>query len=353
MKAVETLFGAGELRLTADIAQVRAAVANRATGAWSADATAALPRWLPEFLPTSEGGHDSTPAGRRRVDAYAAGLAPWEVFPRELATLPGAVANPLQRLFYAVGASDQRPGLAEMIRQRQTVAEMARSLKGQEKEFPQGQMQDDIVRGVMASFRSGGDEQGPTLRQLVLRGQYDEATAAMVGLADQLRALRNRGDIAQAASHVAPWADKVRAAYADLLRANRGNDAGAAATAGERLETLGRDARPIEAYVQWLAAGPALARLEFLTAVAKHDQAEARRAKADAKTWTTAVGAWRSFVANHPDAPQTALAYRMLGSALSHAGQGAAAAEAYRLSASKATGPRKTAAEYLASTAAR
>jgi tetratricopeptide (TPR) repeat protein len=217
--------------------------------------------------------------------------------------------------------------------------------------MPEARLQDDIARGVLAAMRGGGDTQGPTLRQLLLRGQYQEATEAMVALAGQLRSLRGRSDVPAAAGLVKPWAAKVQTAYAEYLRAQRAADLSALNDASAKLEALLKEGRPLELYVQWLAAGQMLAKLDFMTALAKHDQAEARhrRDPADAvRAWQTAIAAWRSYLANHPTAAHASHVRRLLGRALDQSGQRDAAAQMYREAAAKSTGPDKSAAEWLA-----
>jgi len=351
MRAVENLFPAGELRLAVDLERLRAAAAALPISGWSADAYGVAPRVLAEFVPVAEGGVDRAPAGGRRADLFAAGLIRWDDLPRELLELRGPAGNQLRLNFVSVAASDQRPGLAQAIRQRQNLADVVRTMKSQEKEMPEARLQDDIARGVLAAMRGGGDTQGPTLRQLLLRGQYQEAIEAMVALSGQLRSLRSRSDAPAAAAQAKPWAEKVQTAYAEYLRAQRSGELPALNDASTRLEALLKDGRPLELYVQWLAAGQMLARLDFLTALAKHDQAETRhrRDPADAaRTWQTAIAAWRSYLANHGETPIANPARRMLGRALAESGQREQAAETFRQAAAKASGPDKAAAELLA-----
>lgn len=351
MKAIEALFPSGEVRIGVDFARLRETAKSLPLGQWAAKTYGSAPRVLAEFATPDDGGTDAAPIGARRAELYAAGLIQWEDLPRELLELRGPAGNQLRLNYVSVAASDQRPGLAQAIRHRQNLADVVRTMKAQGNEMPDARLQDDIALGVMAAMRGGGDASGPTLRQLLLRGQFQEATEAMVALAGQLRSLRGRSDVAGAAEQVRPWVEKVQTAYAEFLRAQRGGELAALNDATAKLETLLKEGRPLEQYVQWLAAGQMLAKLDYLIALAKHDQAEARhrRDPADAvRAWQTVVAAWRSFLANHPNAPQANQVRRLLGRALAQSGQRDAAVQMYREAAAKSAGPDKAAAEWLA-----
>src|SRR5205085_10936186 len=121
-----------------------------------------------------------------------------------------------QVLFASVAAMDYQPGLAQDVTRRQILSETLRTLKS-EQNMTDVRMQEDIVRGLQASLRSTGENQGPTLRQMLLRGQYEESIRTMVELTGSLRAARDRRE--SAAPHAWAGAGEFGAVFAQVSRA--------------------------------------------------------------------------------------------------------------------------------------
>ena len=88
--------------------------------------------------------------------------------------------------------------------------------------------------------------------------------------------LRGRPEGPAAAAATVAWAAKVPSKYAEYLRAQRSRDPQALTQAETEMDALRREGATAELYVQWLAVGPALADVTFLTVLCKQDQAEAR-----------------------------------------------------------------------------
>jgi hypothetical protein len=318
---------------------------------WSAATYGTPLRVLAEVLLPEDGGRDSAEPGRRRGDIYRSELVRWSRLPTVLADLPGPFGQRMQQVYAVFSTLAERPGIADMLKQKQ----LSKEALGSEA----GDIADPKARAAMLQsgeqrFRpTFREDAGPSLRQLILRGQYEEATAALVLLGDKLRTEGGRMDGQKLAQAAASWIEKVPSAYAEYLRAQRSRDPLATAQAESKVESLLRESAPAAGYVQWLAMGPALGDVAFLTALCKLDQAEARcRRQPDAEATLaaarTAAQNWTAYLNEFPDSPAAGQAQRLLARSLLLSGQPQAAADAYKKAAAKLPGPEKVACLMLA-----
>lgn len=319
---------------------------------WDAKARNTPVRTLAEFLPAELGGIDKPLPGQPpRMSLYMIGLLPWESFPRGLDQFPGALGQQLRASFVNVAGCDRQPGIAERVKRRKAIIEGMRNQVSQEKEGPgDPRLQNDIVQSLSRGMRATvGDDQGPTLRQLMLRGQYSETTEATDALSTTIRTIRNRDGNALGA-YVDGWSKKVQTVYVEAQQARQRNDAQRLAAAEKMMLELQPGMAQAVSYVEWRGAAPALAKLASLTATVKHDQAvvNARNNKPDA--WKTTIGLWESFGRNYPGTLESSHAQRMLADALAASGQKPAAGAAYKKAAELSKNSfEKLACNYLAS----
>ncbi len=351
MKLVEAAAPPGT-RIGVDAKKHMESAAKLPIAGWEPKTRGTPVRTLAEFLPPDDGGVDKPLPGQpTRVNSYKIGLLPWDVYPRSLDQFPSVFGQQLRSAFVAVAGCDRQPGISERIKRRAEIFEGMRNQAGQEKEGPSDpRLQNDIVQSLSRGMRATAvDDQGPTLRQLMLRGQYSETTAAADALSDPMRVIRNR-DMGAKSQTVDDWAQKVQAAYLDGQQARQRGDAQRVAAAEKTLAELRAGLPQAEAFVQWLAAGPALAKLAFLTATVKHDQAFAiSRRDPKPEVWKTTIALWDAYVRNYSNTTESHHAQRMLADALAASGQKAAAASAYKKAADQAKSPMdKMACTYLA-----
>ncbi len=354
MKLVEAAAPSGT-RIGVDAKKLMESATQLPIAGWEPKTRGTPLRTLAEFLPPEEGGVDKPLPGQpTRVSSYTIGLLPWDVYPRGLDQFPGMFGQQLRKAFVSVAGCDRQPGISERIKRRAEIFEGMRNQASQEKEGPSDpRLQNDIVQSLSRGMRAtAGDDQGPTLRQLMLRGQYSETSAAADALSDPMRVIRNR-DMGAKAQAVDAWAQGVQAAYMEGEQARQRGDAQRVAAAEKTLTELRAGLPQAEAFVQWLAAGPALAKLAFLTATVKHDQAfETSRRNPKPEVWKTTISLWDAYVRNYPNTTESHHAQRMLADALVASGQKAAAAAAYRRAADQAKVPLdKIACQYLAARA--
>lgn len=332
-KTVESMIRDHDLHIQIDVNRLMKTANKHRLGIWSANTPGSPIRVLAEFLPTEDGGLDRAPAGpRRRLALFQAETIPWPNMPREFFDLQGPLGAQLRLAFVEIAWRDQQPGIAEIVRQKKRFAQNRRELELQEKrkELPTQQLIEDVFIDIQASRRSG-DEQGPTLMELLLRGQNAEATETMVELTSDLTKMRQQ---ALAPADAQEWLKKAQTAFVDLLKAQRTNDGAALQELQTRFVTLGREAKPAVDIVQQSAAGPMLARLMYLIALSKHDQADVNSRQNPKTDWKTAIHAWNTFLSNHPDSPDAVHAQRNLAIALARSGQTEAAVAAHRRAAS-------------------
>jgi hypothetical protein len=292
-------------------------------------------RLLFEFLPPEEGGIDRPLPGQpSRASLYTLTLLPWDVYPPFLSQIPGGYGNFLRQAFVAIAGCDRQQGdIAQVKRQTDLSDDIRRQLTLDKESPTDPRMQKDIEQGLARGMRAAGSGEGPSLRQLVLRGQFREATEFTDAKSSILRKIRNHDGMALAPA-VEDWAQKVRAAFQEGQQAVQRGDAPKLAAAERTLAGLRSEFPKASGYVQWLASGPALAKLAFLTATVKHDQAfQNSRHDPSPAVWNTAIQLWRSYLQNYPNTTESFHAQRMLADALAASGQKNAAAEAYKRAA--------------------
>lgn len=344
-------------RIGVDARQLLEQAGRLALSGFSPRATSAPGRWLAEFLPESEGGLDKPIPGQpRKMEQYVSTLLPWDSLPKSLQEIPpGTFGNAVRMTFATLTGADVRPGIAERLRRQQSLIESARQAISQEKESPTDpRLQQDLYRSLMPTGRGEDDESGPTLRQLLLRGQFSQATEALAVLKAQLRAKRSRSEVAGLGPTVDAWAGKIKQLLLDAANARPGDPA-AMQQFDERAKALSQELPKVLGYVQYVGAGAALTRLDYLTAIAKHDQAEAKaRRDRSPAAWQSAVQAWQVFLATHPASLEAPLARRLLADSLEGQGLKTQAAELYRQAAGAAKNKYdKLACSYLAELADR
>lgn len=336
-KLIESYMRNGGLHVQVDVNRLKAATEKIPLLAWAPNATGTPTRVLAEFLPTDEGGLDRSPFGpERRMAKYQIDTIPWSALPREFAELQGPLGNRIRLAFVEIAWRDQQPGIASIVRQQKRFIENRRDLESQirEKALPADQLIPDIARDLQKS-RMTGDEQGPTLMELLLRGEHSQARQAMRYLIDELTQLRNKNTSSDAALE---WAAKAQSVFAELLRAQRTNDETALHAITNRFVELQRESSAAVEFVQQKAAAPALQRLNFLVIMSKHDQADAssrREPNSDSAraAWKTISTDWANYLNNFPNAPETHQVQRLHAAALERSGQRETAADAYRRAA--------------------
>jgi hypothetical protein len=334
MKAAEELAPKGT-DVSVDAKRITELAAKFPIVGWESKTRGTPLRTLSEFLPPDEGGIDRPLPGQPpRASFYTITLLPWDVFPVGINQIPGVFGQQLRQSFVAVAGCDRQPGIAARVKRRAALIDDFRRQASQDKESPADpRLQNDIVQALSRGLRAAGGEEGPSLRQLMLRGQYSEATEGADALSATIRTMRNR-DASTLAPAVDAWAQKVRTTFIEAQQAQQRGDAQKLAAAERTLAGLRNDLSMADAFVQWLASGPALAKLAFLTATVKHDQAFAKsRHDPSPAVWNTAIQLWRSYLQNYPNTIESFHAQRMLADALAASGQKPSAAEAYKKAA--------------------
>lgn len=339
-QSIDPLMTEAPLHVAFDLKKLMGANERFGVSAWSA-ATAGTPTHvLAEFLPPEEGGLDRAKAGpERRIARFQIDTIPWTHMPREFMELQGPFGNQIRLAFVDIAWKDHQPGIANQVRQKERFVENVRALQTQEKakELPDQRLLDDVVRNLQSSRRAG-EEQGPTLMEMLLRGQNNEAIETMVSLMDQLSGVTKLNVSRDAAVN---WAKQAQSAFVELIRAQRSGDAAALNELQGRFAALANESKTAVNFVQQHAARPMLARLSFLIALSKHDQADSRsRQKVAEKeiqsAWQSVADGWGTFFSNFPQAADAFTAHRCRGAALARAGNREAAAEAYRQAAGAA-----------------
>jgi hypothetical protein len=308
-------------------------------------------RLLSEMYPPEEGGSDRAPPGQRRIDRYRFELIPWDLLPPELLQIPGPIGMRVRQIFGDTAILTHQPGIAQSLKEKQQFVE---SLQSEVREIGDAKTRAQIIHGESQQFRpSAQDSAAPSIRQLILRGKYDEATAALVMLADGLRNLRGKPEGAATQEAAIAWAKKVTEPYAEYLRAQRSKDVAAITKTQQALDALQQEGQPALQYVQWQAAGYVLSDVTYLTALCKHDQAEVRFRREPNSDSTksaarTAAQAWGMFISNYPDSTALGHALRMQARCQELSGDRSAAAETYKRAAAKLAEPEKAACLILA-----
>ncbi|MFL5330947.1 MAG: tetratricopeptide repeat protein [Gemmataceae bacterium] len=308
-------------------------------------------RLLSEMYPPEEGGTDRAPPGQRRIDRYRFELIPWDLLPPELLQIPGPIGMRVRQIFGDTTILTHQRGIAQALKEKQQFVE---SLQSEVREIGDSKTRAQIIQGESQQFRpSVEDSTAASIRQLILRGKYDEATAALVMLGDGLRTLRGKPEGAATKEAAVAWAKKITEPYAEYLRAQRSKDVAAITKAQQALDALQKEGQPVLEYVQWQAAGYVLSDVTYLTALCKHDQAEIRfrrepTADSTKSAARTAAQAWGMFISNYPDSPALGHALRMQARCQELSGDRPAAAETYKRAAAKLAEPEKAACLILA-----
>jgi hypothetical protein len=321
------------------------------TTPWASGATGTPLRVLAEAYPPGDGGTDRAVPGERRIEHYQSELVPWSAMPDELKRLPAAFGARLQEVFGRTALMTTRHGLAQTLKEQKQFSE---AIRGDVREIGDAKARFEIQQMQEQKFQpTSREDAGPSIRQLVTAGRYEEATAALVMLGEGLRTLRGRPEGANAGPTALEWAAKVQNHFEEFTRAQRSHDAQASSKAKTLLETLFQERQSAEIYTSWLAAGQALADVTYLTAVSKIDQAEARWRKspdADATKTSakTAQQIWEQFAAEHPESTSAGHALRLRARSQALAGMFKPAAESYKKASEKLSGLEKAACTILA-----
>jgi hypothetical protein len=308
-------------------------------------------RILAEMLPPEEGGTDQGRLGERRIDRHRMEMVPWFTMPAALLQVPGPLGIQLQQIFGDTASLTDQPGLAQSLKDKQQFDE---TLKSALREVGDSKARTEAMRKEEQKYRPKfRDDAGPSIRQLILRGKYEEATTALVLLADQLRASRERLQGTASEAKALQWASEVAPIYADYLRAQRSRDPQELIQAEKALDEVRQRAQPALEFAHFLAAGHALTDVTYLIAVCKGDQLEARLRRSPSGDETkaaaqTAVQAWELFLAQNPNSTMTGAAMRLLARAQHLAGDFNAASETYRRAAEKSAGIERAACLILA-----
>jgi hypothetical protein len=334
--------GAAAARLAADPEQAltrwRAALPGGTVRVWNPTVPGALPRVLAESLPPEEGGKDRAPPGQRRIDRYRAGQVPWQRLPPFLLELPGQPGDRLRGAFGRLVTLPQEPGGPAQLKQGRQFEE---SLKEAAREMDPALREQGMRDQMQKQAARQGEATGPSLRELVVRGQYPEAADTLVELRQRLQATLNRvGNGQDLEAKAKAWCDQTRTLLADALRAESAarRDPGGAAyeaamTARTRLAEHEKNRKDVSQYVEWLGSQPLRAESTYLLALCKHEQAQRQQARGGASAataWQTAQEWWTTFLSNHAGSELAPAARLNLARALDAGGKGAVAAAEYR-----------------------
>jgi hypothetical protein len=291
MRFLQGLIPEGTARVAADPAAVRERFRQALTGPayagvevrfWNPPVEDAYPRVLYWFLPPNEGGGDRSDPSVGRMARYYSGAVPWDRLPPFLLALRGEPGSRIRAAFAERLTMFSQPGRA---------------------------------------------------RDLIDRGQFDQATEQLVGLRSHFakRPFSER-ELQESSSN---WSKEASADYADLLRAERaaekGDPAGVAAReeARAKIDDLWKRSRWPMLYIEFLAAEPLTAEATYLLALCKHEQAERQRQRpggsVDRAAWQTARTWWNQFVSAYPNSPVMPAARRNLAFAQEALGQKAEA----------------------------
>jgi hypothetical protein len=195
-------------------------------------------------------------------------------------------------------------------------------------------------------------------RDLILRGQYAEATEQLV--AAQTKAQQRPKNVREIEQNTKEWAETSVRFYAELSRQERAAAKGDVASirsleeARLRVDNLWKLIGGPMAYLDYLTSEPLAVEATYLLAVCKQEQAERGghrpNAATDKAAWQSAQRWWNTFLANYPDSPAAPAARRNLARALEANGQAAEARTAYEAVLASNLNPlEKLACKYRAS----
>jgi hypothetical protein len=268
-------------------------------------------RVLRRFLPTEEGGTDRSRPGR--LHQFRAELVPWQLLPEVLRELPGDPGNRLQQFFAQPFLLPLEPGRA---------------------------------------------------RDLILRGQFNEAAEQLVAEQDELRAQKDalKPLPADWEQQLVKWYNDIVAANAQVQKAAREEGAGsnaAKAAAQNELKVWKAGTPVLQPLVLGQALGPRSAQVLYLLALCKHEEAEQLQARLDRakgaggdperarEAWRTAAQCWEQLLSAFPRLRPAVVARRHLARARVLLGSPDAAASLLQ-DLSDLTDLEKTAHLYLA-----
>jgi hypothetical protein len=170
------------------------------------------------------------------------------------------------------------------------------------------------------------DPQGP--RDRMLRGEFDQAAADLVGESARMRTQLDRraeaGTTGELEKEVDAWVDKARHAYADQLRAQDKGSPAAVEAANKEVDAVWSESTPVVTLLQGASAVPGLADATNLLGLCKHEKAEQAQtrldllmrslgnnakesdrlkdARQDVRTaWMDALGWWKKYGDDHPE----------------------------------------------------
>lgn len=346
-KALQSLLGEYSPRLATDPSKLREAGGKLKLAGWRPDAPGSPLHLLADFLPVEDGGRDRSPRGSRRTDLYQVGLVPWEGLGPKLAEVPGFFGNLIQQTYHQITTITQRPGQAALIRERKQFVD---AIRAEFREVSDPNRREALMRLEMQRNPFNvSTEGGPSIREQLLRGSYNDATQALIMIGDQFRPLRRKTDRTALDKAVNEWLARVPAVHAEFLRAQRSNDPEQKKQVDVKMNELRHDLGPVNEMVTWLAAGAVIDEADRLIAIAKQDQAEARvnaGAQDPQAAWRSAAQTWAIYLGNHGDSPYAGPARRLYARALAHSGQPAAGQ--FRQAAESGTVWDRIASAYLA-----
>jgi len=147
-------------------------------------------------------------------------------------------------------------------------------------------------------------------RDLILRGQFDEASRALSEALSSVQATQQRvGAQQDLEKEAARWANEMQSATAALSRMrDRPQPGDDLAAARARVESLNKSAGKMLLLIEQAAAEPYAAALTYQMALCLHEQAERRsrdRISAEAKraVWTNALSWWNNYLTRFAAAP--------------------------------------------------
>lgn len=146
-------------------------------------------------------------------------------------------------------------------------------------------------------------------RDQVLRGEFDDASGALVEAREKVAAAQQRvGTATNLEEEAVAWVREVRAAEAELILIKNGRKPGNAQAAQTNVDNLMKTAEKAILLIERAAAEPYAALATYQLALCKHEQAERQSrgpaAPADRKAaWENAVSWWDNFLARFAAAP--------------------------------------------------
>ena len=148
-----------------------------------------------------------------------------------------------------------------------------------------------------------------TPRDLILRGQFKEANAALTEMKGAAEAdARRAGSVPDLAKGVQAWCDEANRLAAAMLRAERAKDQSAVDAAKRAFDAFAADhsrTGPVMGLVALAAAAPYAAEVTYLLALSAHESAERSALRAAAAgddlgstraAWQNARGWWQNYL---------------------------------------------------------